>query len=168
MEGLRDAIESGPPLLAVIALTFLPIFELRASIPYGYLVANMPLALLLPVVVLVNWLVAPVMYFFMRYVLKFVRRWGWFDRAWERYTQRAQRRAEKAMESWGSWGLALFIGIPLPGSGVYTGAVVAFVLGMRFRKFVWVALGGVCIAAFAVTLVVVSGSELFSWMANHN
>ncbi len=160
---MQHTIEQGPPILAVIVLTFLPIFELRASIPYGYL-SGMPLPVLLPIVVLVNWLVAPVMYFFMRHVLKFVRRWAWFDRVWEKYTTKAQKKAEKAMETWGLWGLALFIGIPLPGSGVYTGAVVAFVLGMRFRQFVWVALAGVCIAAAAVTLVVVSGSELFSWM----
>lgn len=165
MEGLRQAIESGPPLIAVIALTFMPIFELRASIPYGYL-SGMPLHVLLPIVVLVNWLVAPVMYFFMRYLLVFVRRWQWFDRVWDKYTAKAQRKAQKAMDTWGLWGLALFIGIPLPGSGVYTGAVVAFVLGVRLRHFIWVALAGVCIAALAVTLVVVSGSEVFSWMVN--
>ena len=164
MEELRHAIESGSPLIAVIVLTFMPIFELRASIPYGLLVAEIPLQVLLPIVVLVNWLVAPVMYFFMRYILVFVRRWGWFDRLWQKYTAKAQRKAEKVMETWGLWGLALFIGIPLPGSGVYTGAVVAFVLGVSLRQFIWVALAGVCIAALAVTLVVVSGSEVFAWM----
>ncbi|HES58267.1 MAG TPA: ligand-binding protein SH3 [Firmicutes bacterium] len=137
--------------------------ELRASIPYGFL-AGVPLWLLLPVVIAVNWLVAPVVYLFLRYLLRGLLHWGWFSRLWERYTARVQKRAEKAVATWGAFGLALFIGIPLPGSGVYTGALGAYLLGMGFRRFMWVALAGVCIAAAAVTLIMVTGSELFKWM----
>lgn len=152
-------------MFGVIALTFLPIFELRASIPYGYL-TGVPLWLLLPVAVTVNWLVAPVVYLFLRYAIRFLLRWKWFAGVWQRYTARVQKRAEHAVNTWGAWGLAFFIGIPLPGSGVYTGALGAYLLGMGFRRFMWVALAGVLIAATAVTLIVVSGSELFAWLIN--
>ena len=107
---------------------------------------------------------APVVYFGLKFILRGMLRWRWFARCWERYTEKVQKRTEHAVRTWGALGLAVFIGIPLPGSGVYTGALGAYLLGMGFRRFMWVALVGVCIAALTVTLVVVTGSELFNWM----
>lgn len=163
MQSLVEWAEHLHPLVGVIVLTFLPVVELRASIPFGYF-SGVPLWQLLPVVIVVNWLVAPVVYLLLRYVLRGLLHWAWFARLWERYTAKVQKRAQKAVATWGAFGLALFIGVPLPGSGVYTGALGAYLLGMGFRRFMWVALVGVCIAATAVTLVVVTGSELFNWM----
>jgi multidrug efflux pump subunit AcrA (membrane-fusion protein) len=52
-------------------------------------------------------------------------------------------------------GLALFIGIPLPGTGAYTGAAGAFALGMKKRQFAIANIAGVCMAGIAVTIIVV-------------
>jgi len=158
-----DWLGQFPPLLGVVLLTFLPVFELRGSIPFGYL-AGVPLWQLLPVVIAANWLVAPVVYLFLKYVLNGLLHWQWFARVWGRYTAGVQKRVERSVDTWGALGLAVFIGVPLPGSGVYTGALGAYLLGMGFRRFMWVALVGVCIAATAVTLVVVTGNHLFEWM----
>ena len=163
VQGLIDWITQVPPLLGIAVLTFVPTLELRASIPYGLLATNLPWYWVFVSAVLINWAVAPVVYFFLKYFVKFLVQWPWFARIWERYTERTQKRIKRSVQTWGAWGLVVFIGIPLPGSGVYTGALGAYLLGMSFRRFLWVALGGVMIAAVAVTLIVTLGEGIGSF-----
>jgi uncharacterized membrane protein len=164
VEGFWQWVEQVPPVLGIVLLTLFPALELRASIPYGLLATETPVWTVVGLAVAVNWALAPLLYLFLKYVLHLLLRWRWFARHWERYAERVQARIHRQVETWGALGLALFIGIPLPGSGVYTGAVGAYLLGMGFRRFLWVALVGVCIAAILVTAVVLTGSEAFKWM----
>jgi len=166
VQAFWDWVAQVPPLWGVILLNFLPALELRAAIPYGLLATDLSPSVVITAAVVTNWLVAPLVYLFLRYVLRFLLRWGWFARHWQRYSERVQRKISRAVESWGAWGLALFIGIPLPGSGVYTGALGAYMLGMSFRRFMLVALAGVIMAATLVSVIVLSGSEALSWMVN--
>jgi len=166
VQPLLDWAASIPPLWGIAILTLLPALELRASIPYGLLTTDLPAWLVVTAAVAVNWLIAPLVYLVLRYLLRFLLRWRWFDRGWQRYSARVLARTERAVNSWGAWGLAVFIGIPLPGSGVYTGALGAYLLGMGFWRFMWVALVGVLIAAGLVTAVVLSGSEAFGWLVS--
>lgn len=164
VQGLIDWITQVPPLVGIAVLTFLPLLELRASIPYGLLATTLPWWVVFIAAVVTNWLVAPFVYLFLKYALRFLTRNAWFARVWERYSERTQMRISRTVDTWGAWGLAVFIGIPLPGSGVYTGALGAYLLGMGFRRFMWVALAGVLIAAITVTIIVMTGVEACSWM----
>jgi len=167
VQALGDWLAGFHPLWGVVILTFVPALELRAAIPFGLLIPNAPPWWLVTLTAVgTNWLVAPLVYLFMRYAVDGLRRWRWFERHWERYTERVQRRIHRQVETWGAWGLALFIAVPLPGSGVYTGALGAYLLGMGLRRFMWVALVGVILAGAAVTLIVLSGSEAWSWLVN--
>jgi uncharacterized membrane protein len=74
---------------------------------------------------------------------------------------RTQRNVEPWVNKWGVLGLGLFIGIPLPGSGVYSGALGAYLLGFRFRDFMVASVIGVLMAGGIVSLVMVSGSTAF-------
>jgi uncharacterized membrane protein len=168
VQAFWDWVAQVPPLWGVILLNFLPALELRAAIPYGLLATDLSPTVVITAAVITNWLVAPLVYLFLRYVLRFLLRWGWFAGHWQRYSERVQRKISRAVESWGAWGLALFIGIPLPGSGVYTGALGAYLLGMSFRRFMLVALAGVVIAATLVSIIVLSGSEALGWMVNES
>ena len=67
------------------------------------------------------------------------------------------------MDKYGEWALAIFIGIPLPGSGVYSGALAADLLGLSFRKFVVANIVGVLIAGVIVTAVSLWAPETFSF-----
>ncbi|MBN2081529.1 small multi-drug export protein [bacterium] len=168
MQGFIDWAGQIHPVWGIIILTFFPLLELRAAIPYGLLATELPWWVTALLAVGTNWLVAPLVYLFLKYILRFLTRWPWFAGVWGRYCQRVQRRIEKAVNTWGAWGLAIFIGIPLPGSGVYTGALGAYLLGMGFRRFMWVALVGVLIAGALVTAIVLSGNEALSWLVNDN
>ena len=84
-------------------------------------------------------------------------------RIYDKIVVRTQKRIHEKVEKYGEWGLALFIGVPLPGSGVYTGALAAFLLGISTRKFLIAAVLGVLIAGTAVLIVTLTGVESFQF-----
>ena len=144
-------------LLTLIGLTFFPGLELRASIPVGFFTKSIRTELSLPAIVAIcfvtNVAVGMLTFWLMRPVERTLRRWGWFDRViWPRIA-RAQHKLHPYVEKYGEWGVALFIGVPLPGTGAYTGAFGSYLLGLDRRKF-WIANAlGVLIACVAVTLL---------------
>jgi uncharacterized membrane protein len=99
----------------------------------------------------------------------FIRKWGWFERTCWPLLERTRHKIHPYVEKYGELGVAVFIGIPLPGSGVYTGAFGAYLLGLETRKFVVANVIGVLIAAAAVTglcmLVLHGFVGQESWMA---
>jgi len=78
---------------------------------------------------------------------------------WEKKVEKTRQKIHNGVEKYGEYFLIIFIGIPLPGSGVYSGALGAYLLGMSFRKFLIANIFGVIIAGTAVTLAVLSGAE---------
>jgi len=137
--------------------TFVPGLELRAAIPLGWFHSDMRSALSLPVilgvVVVANVAVGLVTYALMRPAVTVLRRWSWFDRRiWPRF-ERARQKLRPYVDKYGEWGVAVFIGIPFPGTGAYTGAVGAYLLGLDKRKFFVANLAGVLIAGAAVSAI---------------
>ncbi len=144
-------------LAILVATTFLPGLELRASIPVGFFGGDIRATLGLPGVVatclVANTLLGMLVFAFMRFVELVLRKWGWFERnAWP-FIESRREKLRPLTEKYGALGVALFIGVPLPGTGAYAGAVGAYLLRLDRRKF-WIAnLLGVCIAAAAVTAI---------------
>jgi len=137
--------------------TFLPGLEARASIPLAFFNSSVRAALGLPAAVAVcfacNLFVGMLTYSLMGPFVQALRRWGWFERkVWPAFA-RTQHKLHPYVERYGEWGLAVFIGVPLPGTGAYTGAFGAFLLGMNRRKFAIANLVGVLIACVAVSAV---------------
>lgn len=148
-------------VLLLTLITLIPALELRASIPYGILGSERwgitPGLMSWPVVVLVcvavNILLGLAVFWVLTPILRWLERFAWFRRLVEPLLQRAQTRLKPYVDRYGEIGVALFIGVPLPGSGVYTGAVGAFLLGLNRRKFIVANVVGVLIAAAAVTAI---------------
>ncbi|RME77476.1 small multidrug export protein [Candidatus Woesearchaeota archaeon] len=151
------------PLAVVIALTLLPFLELRASIPYGILQGGLPWWLVFLVAVLINIGLGPALYITLEKVIRMLCIIKPFERFYHRVVERTQRKAAPYVHKYGPLGLALFIGVPLPGSGVYSGAIAAHVLGMTYKEFFVAVVCGVLIAATAVTAITLSGMGVFSW-----
>ena len=143
----------------LVALTFLPMLELRASIPFAMLIqagaarATLGIPLAVAICFATNVLVGVLTFWLMGPVVQLFRRWAWFDRVvWPRF-ERTQHKLRPYVEKYGEWGLAVFIGVPLPGTGAYTGAFGAYLLGMDKRKFFIANLLGVLLACAAVTAI---------------
>ena len=94
-------------------------------------------------------------------VSNWLRRWSLFDRFFEWLFTRTRKRG-KWIERYEALGLILFVGIPLPGTGVWTGAVAAFVFGIRFRYALPCVVLGMLLAAILVTLASLGVIGIFS------
>ena len=158
-------------LLWMVLLTFLPTLELRASIPYGILTLGQDGTLHWAVVALLciaaNIALAPLVWLFVHHAMEFFLRVPFIKKIYDWAVKRAQRKVEPYVRKYGTVGLALFIGVPLPGSGVYSGALGAYVLGFRFRQFLIASIGGVLIAGAAVTAVAATGATAFEVFLEH-
>ncbi len=140
-------------LFLMFAITFIPGLELRASIPYGVFGTDVAWELVFLVCAVSNVLVGLLVFGIMGPVFQLLRKWGWFERAvWPRL-ERRQEKLRPYVEKYGEWGVALFIGVPLPGTGVYTGAFGAYLLRLRPRKFFVANVAGVLLAGVAVTAI---------------
>ena len=143
-------------ILYSILLSLLPISELRGAIPYA-LSQGMPIVSAYLICVGTNILVGPLVFLFLStlhrifYLLRFYR--VFFDKI----VKRSRKRIEEKIDRFGYWGLVIFVAIPLPITGAYTGALGAWVLAMKKRKSFAAIAAGVIIAGFIVTLVSVLG-----------
>ena len=151
-------------VLILIGLTMLPFLELRASIPYGVLATDIPVAQVFVICVLANIALAPLLWLFVNYVMHLFLKIKFIDRIYQRIVTRTQKRVQPYVEKYGLLGLSLFIGVPLPGSGVYSGALGAYLLGYDFKNYLRAAVVGVLIAGIVVTLISVSGNSAFDFM----
>ena len=145
-------------------MTILPFLELRASIPYGIFNTDLSWITVFFVCVLANIILAPIVYFFLDKIVRLFFFIKAFERFYLRKVEKTQKKIRKYVEKYGEIGLAIFIGVPLPGSGVYTGAIAAYVLGMSYKDFIKAAVIGVVIAGVIVTAISLSGNEAFKWI----
>lgn len=139
------------PYLWMIALTFVPGLELRASIPFGVFGTGVPWPLVFLACVAANVVVGWIVFGLMGPFFRLLRRWRWFDAHVWPWLERRQDKLRPYVEKYGEWGVALFIGVPLPGTGVFTGAFGSYLLRLDPRKFAVANVAGVLLAGTAVT-----------------
>ncbi len=116
-----------PPYLKYVALTFVPWVELRGAIP---LAVQQGEQLYLPLILVTNWLIFFPTYFILQFVYDHIPVDSWLHRKLHRIREKGHRLVER----WGIFGLALFVAIPLPGTGAYSGSCAAWLLGVRWRR----------------------------------
>ncbi len=163
------------PWLVVAIISMIPVVELRLAIPVGVLTGSVTIPLLgefggyglspwpvFLVCVITNFLVAVWLYPLLEFSKRFlVKRWHWFGRFYEKRVAKAQLKLKPKMDKYGWLGLAVFIGTPLPGTGVYTGTLAAYGLGMSHRKVLLASLLGVLLAGVAVLALTLGLNAIF-------
>ena len=140
-----------------------PLIELRGAIPYGVLF-GLPLWLTFVIAIIGNLLPVPIIYFFARKVLE----WGCDKPVIGRFftfcLEKGHRGGEKLKAKAGRglfWALLLFVGIPLPGTGAWTGTLAASLLDMGFKKSVLACMGGVVLAGIIMGTLSLLGVSAF-------
>lgn len=142
-------------------LSLLPISELRGAIPFA-LTKGMPLAIAYVYCVFLNALVGPLVFIFLSTLHKLFCLMSWYRKVFDAIVIRARKKITDKVEKYGYWGVVLFVSIPLPITGAYTGTLGAWVLGLDPKKTFLSVLIGVCIAGVVVSLVTYFGLEAFS------
>ncbi len=147
-------------MLSTFFLSMLPVGELRLGLPYGIAVGlDYPLVLLSAI--LGNMLPVPFIIVYINKIFHWMRRHiAVMDRVITKLETRANLKGE-TVEKYGPWGLLLFVAIPLPGTGAWTGALIAAVLDMKLRRSVPFIFIGVCIAAAIMSVLTFGAIKLF-------
>ena len=94
---------------------------------------------------------------FLESVSNYLRRWVFWDVFFNWLFTRTYRRHNGKFEKYGTIALLLFVAIPLPVTGAWTGCAAAFVFGIQFKHAFLAILGGVVLAGILVTSVVLGG-----------
>lgn len=149
-----------PKELVTFILGALPISELRGAIPFG-LSVGLSLKKVLILSIIGN--IVPILpiLFFLKPVSEYLRRFGIFKKFFDWLFERAKKRSG-LIEKYEALGLILFVAVPLPVTGAWTGCVAASLFKMRLRCAFLAITTGVLIAAVIVTAVCFVGKGL--WM----
>src|SRR3989338_140221 len=152
------------PVLILILLTLVPFLELRASILYGIFSTNLHWSTVFLVCVITNILLGPVLYFFLDKVMHIFLRVSWIHKLYTRIVERPRKKIHEAVERYGTLGVAVFIGIPLPGTGTYSEAIGSYLLDLGYKRFFIANLFGVLIAGTIMTAGALSGNSALSFI----
>lgn len=133
-------------------ISMLPVVELRGGLPYGIALGlDYPMAL--AAAVIGNMVPVPFIIVYIRHVFTWLRkRSKWWDEKITRLEKKAHLKG-RVVRKYSTIGLCILVAIPLPGTGAWTGALVAAVLDMRLKKAIPAIFLGVCIAAAIMTMV---------------
>ena len=141
--------------LLVFFISMVPLIELRGAIPYavGF---NLPLIPSYIMAIIGNMLPVPFIFLFARRVLE----WGKDKKVIGKFFTwclvKGEKGGKKLQESAGKglyWALLIFVGIPLPGTGAWTGALAASILDMDFKKSTLAVMGGVILAGIIMGIL---------------
>lgn len=146
-------------ILMTLAVSMIPVIELRGAIPIG-VAAGLSPWLAIPVAIIGNLIPVPFIILFIRKVFAWMRRkMPRLDGVVTRLEQRAENKKETVLR-YEFWGLFVFVAIPLPGTGAWTGALIAAMLDMRLKKAMPSIALGVLTAGIIVAFVTYGAGAL--------
>lgn len=137
----------------VFFCSMIPIIELRGAIPMGA-AFGLPWWQTFLISVVGNMLPVPFILLFINAILKWMEgcRVKLFNKIAGWLLRKAEKNREK-IEKYAFWGLAIFVGVPLPGTGAWTGSLVGAVIHLKFWKALLSALIGVLAAGVVMTMI---------------
>lgn len=141
--------------LIVFFISMVPLIELRGAIPYaiGY---NLPILSSYIIAIIGNMLPVPIIYLFARRVLEFGKDKKYIGKFFTWCLKKGEAGGKKLQEKAGKglyWALFIFVGIPLPGTGAWTGTLAASILDMDFKKSVIAVMAGVILAGIIMGIL---------------
>ncbi len=141
-----------PKPLIVILISMLPIVELRGAIPVAIGLLDMHWFEAALYAILGNMLPIPFVLLFMGWFTEQLNKWEPTKKFLNWLFARTRKKSE-VIQKYEEIGLTLFIAIPLPVTGAWTGSLAAYIFGLKFWKSMACALGGVLIASVVVTIM---------------
>ena len=142
---------SGEAIIFIISM--IPILELRGGLlAASPALLNVPILKAIPICIIGNLLPIPFILLLIEKVLNGMERVPGLSKVAIWVRQKADKNKSQ-IEKFGFWGLVLFVGIPLPGTGAWTGSLVAALLHMKFGKAIGAILCGIVMATVIMSLL---------------
>ena len=147
-------------------ISMIPLVELRGAVPYA-ISSGIPLWQALLIGVIGNMLPVPIIFFFARHILEWGKEKPVIGNFFTWCLNKGHRGGQKLEEAAGDkgifWALLLFVGIPLPGTGAWTGTLAASILDWGFKRSVLAVMLGVILAGLIMgTLSLLFGLDTFA------
>ena len=132
--------------LIVFIISMVPILELRGGLlAAGPAFLDIPTWRAIPICIIGNLIPIPFILLLIRPIFAWLRRTKLFRPLVEKLEAKAMSKSGQ-IEKYEFWGLVLFVGIPLPGTGAWTGSLIASLLGIDWKKAFLAVVIGVCMA----------------------
>lgn len=159
-ELLTNIFENFPEWLAIVLISCLPVGELRAAIPIAILQYQMSPVEAYILAVIGNMIPVIPLLLYLDPVSSYLRKFSYWDGFFNWLFTRTRRNHSDTFEKYGTLGLAIFVAIPFPATGAWSGCAAAFVFGIGFKHALMAITAGVLIAGLVVTMVTLGGLSL--------
>ncbi len=147
-------------IITTLFISMVPVVELRGAIPYATGMGLSPW-IAIPVAMIGNLIPIPFIILFIKKIFAWMRKVSpKLNGIVDRMEAKAEKNKEKVLR-YAFWGLVLFVAIPLPGTGAWTGALVAAMLDMPLKKAFPSVVLGVLIAGIVVAFVSYGAAAIF-------
>ncbi len=143
-------------------ISMLPIVEIRGALPVA-LASGVNPGLAFPLTIIGNMIPVPFILLFIRPVFNYLKKIEWVHEKIVKLEEKAISKSDK-IQKYNVIGLILFVGIPLPGTGAWTGALIAALLDMRLKIAIPAIFAGVILASVIVGAISLGGLSFLSWM----
>lgn len=147
--------------VVVFIISMIPILELRGGLIVASLL-QVPIMTAIPFCIIGNIIPIPFILLFIKQVFKWLKKVKLFRGIIEKLESRAMGKSD-SIKKYEFWGLVLFVGIPLPGTGAWTGSLIAALLGVKFKKAFPAVILGICMATvimWFISYVLLGGVQL--------
>lgn len=135
----------------VFIISMIPLIELRGGILASVLL-DVPMWKAIALCACGNLIPIPFILFFIKKIFAWMKKTRLFRGFVDKMEKKALKNKDK-VQRYELWGLTIFVGIPLPGTGAWTGSLVAALFDMNLKKAILAILLGICIATVIMTLL---------------
>ena len=153
--------------LKILTLSMMPISELRGSIPFGVAVLKMPFWKVFFISIIGNLIIVIFLLIFLKPIVEYLsKKSKIFENFFIWLFERTRKKTKFKIEKYGSLALALFVAIPLPVTGGWTGSIAAFLFGIPILKSFFSISIGILIAGVIISFFTLTGtaiSQIFGW-----
>ena len=136
--------------VVVFIISMIPILELRGGLIVSQLI-QVPITTAIPLCIIGNIIPIPFILLFIKKIFKWMKKIKLFRGVIEKLENRAMSKSDN-IKKYEFWGLVLFVCIPLPGTGAWTGSLIAALLDVDFKKAIIAELIGIAIATVIMSI----------------
>lgn len=163
VQGLIHALRGSMGKEAIVfIISMIPIVELRGALLVAGPILGVPVAEAIPLSIIGNIVPVPFILLLITPIFTWMKGTKKLKPLVEKMEARAMSKKDQ-IEKYEFWGLVLFVGIPLPGTGAWTGSLIAALLGVKFKKAFPAVVLGICMATvimWFISYVLLGGVHL--------
>ena len=143
--------------------SMVPFLESRYILPYAMWEFNWQWWEAFPLAIIGNILPIPFVLIFFKYVEKYLRKFVFWANIMNKIFERTRMRANKKIENYETLGLLLFVAIPLPFTGAWTGSLIAYLFDLNFYRSIFIIFLGIIISVSI--MIVLYSMGLLIWIS---